>query len=548
MKHFKFNRNMILFAILTMGISLTLVYIFYTSTAFLHSDSVITDCIAHQQRIHHQFILSNWYYGNEFWFFSLTIPTYLLSYVIKDNLLLRQVSVLITAIIFFIILYKYAKKFLPKEEKIFLLAIFATGISYSVLDYFYAFNAYLTVVINSMLLLYVYFKVFEEKNSKVIYYIFAIILTFIFNIGSLRYLPSVVAPFILTEFILLFIDNYKKDILKIRIDKRIIKMLVIVLVSFIALGIYFILINKYHFTTRAAVGEYIKLTTDNIIENVGAIFECIYNFFGYDNRPHSYSFMTQKEYFFNWSKNYSVYSLWGIFNFVKIIASILFMVVAPIILFKNYKKNSRNINFLLIFNTVSWAIMIYLFVFSDSFFHNYSECKYFLFNIIISIILAINCCYKYLSINKNIKLLLDAFLVIYLLSNIYQTSMVIVDHNKSIVDNRYELTKTLEENDLTFGYGNFWASLMTNFLSDYKIDVVPLTLGNNMEIDKWYVDDKILKKNYHTGRTFLVLNSFEYSEFSDIYIDECGEPDEVLTAGTYYIYVYNKNPFREILY
>lgn len=548
MKYFKFNRNMILFAILTMGISLTLVYIFYTSTAFLHSDSVITDCIAHQQRIHNQFILSNWYYGNEFWLFSLTIPTYLLSYIIKDNLLLRQVSVLITAVIFFVILYKYAKKFLPKDEKLFLLAIFATGISYSVLDYFYAFNAYLTVVINSMLLLYVYFKVFEEKNTKVIYYIFALILTFIFNIGSLRYLPSVIGPFVITEIILAFIDNYKKDILKIRMNKRVIKILVIVLVSFVALGIYFILINKYHFTTRAAVGEYIELTTNNIIENVGSIFECIYNFFGYDNRPHSYTWMTREGYFLNWSKNYSVYSLWGIFNFIKILASILFMVVAPIILFKNYKKNSRNINFLLIFNTVSWAIMIYLFIFSDSFFHNYSECKYFLFNIVISIILAINCCYKYFSKNKNIKLLVDAFLIIYLISNLYQTSMVIIDHNKSVVESRYELTKTLEENDLTFGYGNFWSSLMTNFLSDYKIEVVPLNLGNNIELDKWYVDEKLLKKNYHMGKTFFVLNSFEYSEFSDIYIDEFGEPDEVLTAGAYYIYVYDKNPFRDILY
>ena len=269
-------------------------------------------------------------------------------------MLLRQVSVLITAIVFFVILYKYAKKFLPKEEKLFLLAIFATGISYSVLDYFYNFNAYLTVVINSMLLLYTYFKAFEEKNSKKVYYIFALILTFIFNVGSLRYLPSVTAPFIATEIILAIIDNYKKDILKISINKRIVKMLVIVLVSFVALGIYFILINKYHFVTRAAEGEYIQLTTDEIIKNIGSFFECIYNFFGYDNKPHNYTFMVHEGYFLNWSKNYSVYSLWGIFNLIKILASILFMVVAPIVLFKNYKKNSRNINFLLVFNTISF--------------------------------------------------------------------------------------------------------------------------------------------------------------------------------------------------
>ncbi len=107
----------ILFAIaMILGAFFTLVYIFYTSTALLTSDSVITDVLAHQQVVNHQILLSSWYYGNEFWLFSLSIPTLIISFFIKNNLLLRQVSVLITAVFFFILLYQTGKKFIGKKE------------------------------------------------------------------------------------------------------------------------------------------------------------------------------------------------------------------------------------------------------------------------------------------------------------------------------------------------------------------------------------------------------------------------------------------------
>ena len=64
----------LLYQCLIIGVIFTLIYIFYTSTAFFTSDTVITDVLAHQQRIHKQLILSNWYYGNEFWIFQQYLP------------------------------------------------------------------------------------------------------------------------------------------------------------------------------------------------------------------------------------------------------------------------------------------------------------------------------------------------------------------------------------------------------------------------------------------------------------------------------------------
>lgn len=538
----------LLYQCLIIGVIFTLIYIFYTSTAFFTSDTVITDVLAHQQRIHKQLILSNWYYGNEFWLFSLTVPTYLLSFFIKNNLLLRQISVLITAIIFFVILYIYGKKFLDKKGRLVLMTIFFTGVSYSVLDYFYCFNAYLTVIINSMLLLYCYYKYFQEDNNKIIYFIASLVLTFLYSVGSLRYLPSVTAPFIFTYFFMVFIKNYKKDLKKAFNNKKTLKIIILCLVAIVTLIVYIILINVYHFETRAPSGEFIEASSENITANFHALLNCIYNFFGFDNRVHPYTFMVGENYFLDWSKNYAVYSFTGLFRFFKILACILFMVCTPITLLKKHKDNDKRINFLLIFNITSWTIMIYLYVFSDSFFHHYSELKYFLFNIVISFILGIYCIYKHYCANKNVRVLFDIFIILYIVSNLYTTLVVILEYDHKEIEKRYELTEILEKNNLTFGYGDFWTGLLTNFFSDYKIEIASVDFKKSIELNKWYADDKLFHKNYHNNqRTFIVLNNNEYNAYNKSYIKKYGKPDEILNTSDYYIFIYSKNPLLEIL-
>lgn len=545
----KSNVNINTFLLITMviGIVLTLIYIFYTSTAFFTSDTVITDVLAHQQRMHKQLILSNWYYGNEFWLFSLTVPTYLLSFFIKNNLLLRQISVLITAIIFFILLYIYGKKFLDKSSRFVLIAIFLTGVSYSVLDYFYCFNAYLTVIINSMILLYCYYKCFIDKSTKKIYFFLSLILTFLYSVGSLRYLPSVTAPFIFTYFFIIFIKYHDKDLKKKINTKLTIKILILVIVATTTLIVYYFLINKYHFETRAPSGEYIEASSENVFTNISAFIDCIFNFFGFDNRVHPYTFMVGKNYFLDWTKNYATYSFAGIFRSFKILICLIFMVLAPITLVKKWKTNDEKINFLLIFNISSWIIMIYLYIFSDSFFHNYSELKYFLFNIVISIILALYCIYKYYCISKNVKILINIFMIIYIISNLYTTFIVISEHDKEEINKRYDLVETLKENNLTFGYGDFWTGLLTNFLSDYKIEVASVELGSSIMPYKWYADENLYDRYYHNGETFLIMSNEQYHSYYKLYIKDYGRPNDVINSKDYYILVYESNPFKKLL-
>lgn len=536
----------ILLSTMIIGIIFTLIYIFYTSTALLTSDSVITDVLVHQQIINKEFLLTHWYYGNEFWILSLSIPTLLLSPIIKNVLLLRQVSVLVTAIMFFYLLYKYGKKFLNKKETIILITIFLTGISYSVLDYFYAFNAYLTVVINSLITIYLCFKGVEEKKNKKIYYISALIMTFLINLGSLRYFPSVTLPFILTELFLLIRANKNSNVRKIAKENKIeiCKTLGILIISLVGICTFKILTTVYHYEQRAGSSDVGEISSDVLIRDLGATVDCVNNFFGYDNENHPLIFLTGEQYFADNHKKAPLVSFFTFTNVIKIIMCIIVMIITPIILYKNYKKNDKKINFLLVYNSFSWLIMIFLYVFTFRFFYNCSELKYFLLNIIINFVLTLYCLYNYIAKSKKKEIIIDIIIILYIISNLYSTYLVIKTNDKKVMSEKYELVELLKKNNLTYGYGGFWNGLLTNFLSDYDITVIGVQFPLGIKKYKWYSDERWYK-NPQKGKTFLILDEKSKMYFKN-YKKELMKPRKILKCKGYEVYVYNENPFTNI--
>lgn len=528
------------------GLIETLIYIFYSSTEILTSDSVITEVLSHQQRIHNSLFLKNWYYGNEFWVFSLSILTYILSFFINNNLLARQIGVLITAFIFFIIIIKYSNKVFSLKEKMILITIFLSGISYSVLDYFYAFNAYLTVVINSLILIYLfYISVIENKKSK-IFYCLLLLFSLLINSTSLRYFPSVMLSLILTSVTLIIIQNKNmklKDIILKNI-KKFRKILVVLLASSLGLCLFILLTNLLHYEQRAGTMVLSILDGNIIVRKIVSVVQCINNFFGFDNRNNPVEFLSGAQYFVKNNYNYSFFSFMSFSMIIKFIMCIFVMTLAPILLFKNYKRNNKFINYLLIFNTFSWIIMIYMYIFTNTFFYNCSELKYFLLNIIINLFMAIYVIYTYIS-NKKYKIAVEIFLLLYIISNLYTTFLTIKNNNKEAIDKKYELVNTLKKNNLTFGYGCFWSGLLTYFLSDYKITVASLDFSKGLANYKWYSDETW----YHTKTNkpvFLIVDKRDlddYDKYYKKYKKKIKNPDRILKCNDFLIYIYDKDPF-----
>ena len=536
----------ILILICIIGIVFTLTYIFYTSTAILTADSVITDVLAHHQLMDKQLLLTNWYYGNEFWIFSLSIPTFILSFFIKNNLLLRQVSVLITAVIFFYLLYQYGKKFLGKKPTFILITIFLTGISYSILDYFYAFNAYLTVCINSLFLLLLYYNMIEEKEDSRVYFFLSILFTFLFNATSLRYFPSVTFPFIISELIIIIVRNKTikiKTLIKTN-AKKIVKVNIILISAVLGLSMFTLLTNVYHYEQRAGSILSKKATIRRIKKKTIAVVNCVDNFFGYDNENNAITFMTGNQYFVRNKKDYPKLSFFTFTNVVKVGMCIICMIISPIVLLKNYKKNDSKLNFLLLFNITSFITMIAVYMYSNSFFYNRSELKYYIFNMIIFIMTSLYFLYNYVSKNKILSYIVDSFIIVYMISNLYTTYLTIRDNGKKVQKEKYELVNLLKRNNLKYGYGGTWNSLISYYLSDYKITVAPVAVYPNYIFPyKWYSDKRWYEDTEkHRGKVFLILDERDLVYRSNI-INYYGLPNDVLSCKGYEVLIYDKNPF-----
>ena len=180
--------------------------------------------------------------------------------------------------------------------------------------------------------------------------------------------------------------------------------------------------------------------------------------------------------------------------------------------------------------------MIYSYLFMDGFFYNSSELKYFIFNIILNIILGIYCIFKFYAIKPVTKVIFECLLIFYVIANIYQTSVIVVEHDQKALDRRYELVNVLKENNLTFGYADFWDGLMTYYLSNYKITTVSVITDDRVSSYRWYSDKRWYDSGYHTGKTFLALNS-NGKLFKDFYKMYYGNPDKIVETD------YNKNPF-----
>lgn len=524
-KNINFNIKIIFNTIMICGIILSLIYIFYTSSNLLTSESLITDVIAHQQIVNKQIILNNWYYGNELWLYSFSIPSVLLSFILKNNLLLRQISILFTAIIFYIILFKFGKKFIGKKESFILVTLFTTGISYSVLDYFYVYSSCLNIIINSLLLLYLYYKCFEEKSDKKFFYILSLILTFIFGLNNFIYFPLVIIPFIIIQIILHFKNSNWK------------KLRGIIVVGILSFLTFIVLTNN----SKVNISKKFKLIDNieeiNYVKRAESLIDVTFSFFGYDNRNNALSLSAGEQYFIKNEQYYSILSKKGIFDFIKVIASIVFIIIAPIYLCKNYRKNDKKINFLLMFNIFSWFFMILYYFFFKGFTYSSIDLKYFLFNFILNIILGLYFLYSHFSKIKLFSLLCNIFIIFYMISNIDTISTVIGNGN-NIFERKMELVNLLKKHDLTFGYGSYYNSLLTNYLSEYDITVA------NVKYESTITPYKILsnEKWYHKkGKVFFILDYKNMKNYNKYVYPKA---DEILKCDDFTVLVYYDNPLR----
>ena len=79
------------------------------------------------------------------------------------------------------------------------------------------------------------------------------------------------------------------------------------------------------------------LSGHQIIKSFKAVFSCISNFFGYDNKNHYFVYFAGNQYWLKNHRNYPLISFFTLSNIIKIIMCVILIFIAPVILYKNYK-------------------------------------------------------------------------------------------------------------------------------------------------------------------------------------------------------------------
>lgn len=329
--------------------------------------------------------------------------------ILGNNSFIYRIFALIFAVAFFFLLYILNKEIVNKNEGILILVIFVSGISNTVLNYLYTYNNYLIIAINSMVLLYFYYKTTEDKNKKK-YQRISLLLTLFLGIIEFKYIYIVFIPFLITRVIIKREFNIKKNL------KTIIIILVILSASVTS---KMILEKPQSFIPSIE-------TKENKIENkLYSLIDINLNFFGCDNSNNIYGIYKSDHYLIKDYREYKITSIQGVVDFVNVIALIIFVLVVPIGLYINYKKNDKKINYLLVFNTISSVLMTIIYLFFDGFSYSGNSLKYFLFNFVISIILGIYFLSKETKKSKLHNNLISTFLTVYIITNLYSTLLIV---------------------------------------------------------------------------------------------------------------------------
>lgn len=114
-----------------------------------------------------------------------------------------------------------------------------------------------------------------------------------------------------------------------------------------------------------------------------------------------------------------------------------------------------------------------------------------------------------------------------------------INHDYNI--NIKPVVSYLEDNNLAFGYSTFWNNNIVQVLSNGKIELGCLKDSLDGSPYYWLTPDRIYKKDYHTGKTFLLLTKDEEKIANKTLLAKGTKVKEI---NEYCIYIYDINPLN----
>lgn len=498
--------------------ALTVLYIFTIWNLTFHSDSAASNMLAREQMLTGQWFPETWNYSTGISIFFFNAPTIVLSIFTGNQILLRNLSVLLFLIVFVLTFRYFSRRILCSGFYLVVLCFLCSNTSATVTEISFAQAAYLPDLLYSIVLLVLTMRAFDEqfrvksKRWLIGLLVFVLFLS-LYGVLSLAYQ---LLPLLAAVVLCLAIEHWNMPLIQVK--KQLFggakALLMITASAIVGLFLY------------KALEAYTGFVSGTNVTYLGTG-ETANRFLAF--------FLSAIGY----RTNVQLFSVSGIMNAV-VLLGFGAVLVCCILLFTKYAEQPFAVKVFMNFSLIVIAIHIY-FVFTIYCQENGTE-RYLFRPIVFMWMLASYYIYTYI-LPKGFmpKLLVIAALAVFSLPNMLSTLPQVKNYPEAR-EAQLGLVQFLEEHEQTHGYATFWNAGNNMVLSDFEVEIGGVLLNQTIEPHYWLSSDNSYDPDLYEGESFLLLTESENAQYANSHgMNVLGKPKEVLSYSGYVIYVYPYN-------
>lgn len=495
----------------------TLTFIFTNYNLGFNSDASAANILAREQIRMKSWFPSTWNTSTGLFVFSYNNLIVLLSGLFNNQILMRNIAVAVVLAVFLTILRYFFKNILESDAYLIFLCLFFSGCSDMVIELAFAQAAYLFSLLDNLLLIILFVKLFRKKSKCkcfIVYLIYTGFIIYLSLYGTLN-LAYQIFPLIGAVLLSFIIENWQEKSINRDNVKKVLPAVAITLVG--------AMIGLYGYRYLAKISDFtsgVDITypdTSDLIDNLAKFILCAIGF----------------------KTGGTLFSVQGIMN-VVIIVIFGIALVCVVNLIKRYHEQSPIVKLFINYAICIWFIYVYfdLFVYSVDADNN----RYFFKPLMFIYMIAAYYIQKYIwhkgAVAKACVIGgICLFSLPYTLSGLGQ----LPQYPQRFAEEK-ALVSCLKENNLTHGYATFWNAGKNMVLSNFDIEIGGVILSDSIEPYYWLSSDLTYDPNEYAGESFLLLDESENETFceSEGFI-QLGEPSRQIECGGFHIYVFPYN-------
>lgn len=520
----KIGKKDVLKLICVEGIAVAVYSILTYGQTIIHSDTATATLLSESILKHHSFFPRTWNYVNgDIWVLNNGLFCILPTMVFSNQSFARAIGSFVFVLIVIAGVAYQSKKMFKNEcwllsVPILLVCMYGSG---DMILYQAAYTGgILWIAICPMLL---YKSVDDGKKLNLRYYIPYGIITILLLMGGIRMMAEQTVPLLGAIVITYIINNndVNKVTWKEHIKPLVYALLGVIVPSVMGYGIYKWLVT-WHNVNNTVSNQMVFVDSINTVgKNVVGLISGFYDCFGY-------------------SGSVNLVSILGIRNMISIILATLVCFVIPILQYVKFQKETKEIQFFLVFGLIHNAIMIILAVFTGK-----GASRYLLTSIFFLVIVSAHYVYHYWFDNKKIvsSVLVGCFAIAMVVEGtaLAETSTGWVNSLKA----KKEFNQTLLSKGLEKGYASYWNAYTNEVYSDLNIQYGGINITESgITPFRWLVDDEVYTDE--NINTFLLLDESENQYITPI-LDTIGDTlTDSFTLDGMYVYVFDHDLARDM--